>query len=133
MGSYGRAQELVGALAGRDPANTGWQRDLSVSHERIGDVLVAQGDGAGALLAYRKGLEIAEALAGSDPANALWQTDLAFSCSILGRAELGQSLEARREYLLRGRGILAALKEAGRLLPAQDWIGWFDEALGKLG
>ena len=36
------------ALAGRDPANTQWQRDLSVSHERIGNVLVAQGDGAAA-------------------------------------------------------------------------------------
>ena len=37
------------------PANTEWQRDLSVSHDRIGDVLVAQGDGPGALAAYRKG------------------------------------------------------------------------------
>jgi tetratricopeptide (TPR) repeat protein len=116
--AYRNGLEIVDAVARRDP---------------VGNVLAARGGGGGALAAHRKGLEIAEALAGSDPANALWQTDLAFSCSILGRAELGQSLEARREYLLRGRGILAALKEAGRLLPAQDWIGWFDEALGKLG
>jgi hypothetical protein len=34
-------------LAKRDPANTGWQRDLSVSNVKIGDVLVAQGDGLG--------------------------------------------------------------------------------------
>ena len=117
----------------RDPANTEWQRDLSVSHNKIGDVLVAQGDGAGALAAYRKGLEICEVLAGRDPANALWQTDLAVSCSKLGGVELGQGLEARREYLVRGRGVLLALKEAGRLLPAQDWIGEFDDELGKLG
>ena len=61
------------ALAARDPANTGWQRDLSVSHERIGDVLVAQGDGPGALAAYRRGSPSREALAARDPANAQWQ------------------------------------------------------------
>jgi len=72
-------------------------------------------------------------LAGRYPANALWQTDLAVSCSKLGGVELGQGLEARREYLVRGRGVLLALKEAGRLLPAQDWIGEFDDELGKLG
>jgi hypothetical protein len=31
----------VGDSAARDPANTEWQRDLSVSHLKIGDVLVA--------------------------------------------------------------------------------------------
>ena len=46
-----------------------------MSHERIGDVLVAQGDGAGALAAYRKSLAIAEALAGRDPATTGWQRD----------------------------------------------------------
>jgi hypothetical protein len=51
---YRHAQRLAQRLAARDPANTQWQRDLSVSHDRIGDVLVAQGDGPGALAAYRK-------------------------------------------------------------------------------
>jgi hypothetical protein len=50
-----------------------------VSHNRIGDVLVAQGDGPGALAAYRKGLDIAEALAARDPANTEWQRDLSVS------------------------------------------------------
>jgi hypothetical protein len=27
-----------------DPHNTGWQRDLSLSYERIGDVLLTQGE-----------------------------------------------------------------------------------------
>jgi predicted negative regulator of RcsB-dependent stress response len=60
----------------RDPANTQWQRDLSVSETKIGDVLVAQGAGPGALAAYRRGLAIAEALARRDPANTQWQRDL---------------------------------------------------------
>ena len=41
-----------------------------------GDVLVAQGDGPGALAAYRAGLKIREALAQRDPANTEWQRDL---------------------------------------------------------
>ena len=43
---------LHSALA--DPTNAGWQRDLSVSHNKVGDVLLAQGDLAGALKAYRR-------------------------------------------------------------------------------
>ena len=31
-------------LAKSNPSNVGWQRDLSVSYEEIGDVQVAQGD-----------------------------------------------------------------------------------------
>ena len=39
-------------LAAADPGNAGWQRDLSVSHNKIGDVLTAQGNLAAALAAY---------------------------------------------------------------------------------
>jgi hypothetical protein len=57
MGDVRRAQgDLDGALksyqdsftirdlAKSNPSNVGWQRDLSVSYEKIGDVQVAQGD-----------------------------------------------------------------------------------------
>ena len=30
-------------LSAADPANTGWQWDVSISHERLGDVAVSQG------------------------------------------------------------------------------------------
>ena len=73
-----------------DPANTEWQRDLSVSHDRIGDVLVAQGDGPGALAAYRKGLAIREALAARDPANTEWQRDLSVSHNKIGDVLVAQ-------------------------------------------
>ena len=95
-------------------------------------MLVAQGDVAGALESYRKGLGIAEELAGRDPSNSRWQTDMAVSCSKLGTLEQGQSVEVRRDYLLSGRGILAKLKEEGRLPPNRDWIGWFDGQLERL-
>ena len=45
-------------LAQADAANTEWQRDLSVSHDRIGDVKPAQGDLQAALDAYTAALGI---------------------------------------------------------------------------
>jgi len=49
-------------LAKTDASNTDWQRDLAASHGRIGGVLLAQGDRAGALTNWRKTLTIAETL-----------------------------------------------------------------------
>ena len=53
-------------LATADPSNAGWQRDLSVSHEKVGDVLTAQGRLDHALEAYRASLAIAERLAAAE-------------------------------------------------------------------
>src|SRR2546421_571272 len=88
-GGAGRPRRRAGGLPRRArnsripgaprPRNTEWQRDLSVSHNGIGDVLVAQGDRAGALAAYRAGLEIRETLARRDPGNTEWQRDLSVS------------------------------------------------------
>jgi predicted negative regulator of RcsB-dependent stress response len=88
--SFQKAHAIHEALAARDPANTEWQRDLSVSHNKIGNVLVAQGDGPGALAAYRKGLAIAEALAARDPANTEWQRDLSVSHDRIGDVLVAQ-------------------------------------------
>jgi hypothetical protein len=54
----------------------GWRRDLSVSHNKIGDVLVAQGDLPGALVEFRAGMAIRKALADADAGNAGWRRDL---------------------------------------------------------
>jgi hypothetical protein len=45
--------DIFERLAEADPGNAGWQRDLSVSQDRIGDVQVEQGDLAAALTSYR--------------------------------------------------------------------------------
>ncbi len=63
----------------RTPATPSWQRDLSVSFEKIGDVQSAKGDLDGALKAYQDSLAIAEKLAAQDPGNAGWQRDLSVS------------------------------------------------------
>ncbi len=84
--------DLAGALAGlhrrqgnrrplatADPGNAQWQRDLSVSWDKLGDVRVAQGNLAGALQAFTAGKDIADQLATADPGNAQWQRDLIVS------------------------------------------------------
>jgi tetratricopeptide (TPR) repeat protein len=82
LAAYRTGLGIMETLAARDAGNMGWQRDLSVSHEKIGDVLVAQGDLPGALSAFRKDLEIAETLAARDAGNTDWQRDRSIS---LGR------------------------------------------------
>ena len=99
-----RASRSWSTLAARDPGNTQWQRDLSVSHSKLGDVLVAQGDLPGALEAYRKGLAIMETLAARDPGNTEWQRDLSVSHNKLGdvlvaQGDLAGALEAYRKGL----------------------------------
>ena len=119
-------------LAKRDPANTQWQRDLSVSHNKMGDVLVSQGDGPGALAAYQAALTIREGLAKRDLANTQWQVDVAVSCSKLGTMNQLLPVSTRRVYLQRGREILIALKQARRLHSNQDYTDWFDEQIQRL-
>lgn len=127
---YKDAGNLPAALrAAQAAAKTATEdRDRSVAQDDIGDVLVAQGDGPGALAAYRKGLAIADGLAARDPANVQWQIDVAVSCAKLGtHAELTES--ERQNYLRRGLEIQQELNTSNRLAPNQNWISWFEEQL----
>ena len=88
--SYRDSLAIIDRLAKSDPGNAGWQRDLSVSYEKIGDVQVAQGDLAGALKSYRDSLAIIDRLAKSDPGNAGWQRDLSVSYEKIGDVQVAQ-------------------------------------------
>jgi tetratricopeptide (TPR) repeat protein len=79
MAAYVEAQGNLLTLLERDPDHTGYQRDVSVTYDRIGDVRAARGDLTGALENYRRGLEIAEALVARAPNNDAWQRDLSVS------------------------------------------------------
>jgi tetratricopeptide (TPR) repeat protein len=87
---YEEANRIAMRLTGAEPENTEWQRDLSVSHNKIGDVLRAQGDGPGALASYRKGLAIGETLAKRDSENTQWQRDLSVSHDRIGDVLVAQ-------------------------------------------
>ena len=123
---YERGQALVQALAARDPSNAEWQRDLSVSYDRVGDISAARGDRDGALKAYKDGLDIRKALAARDPSNVVWQTDLVVSGWKLASA--GAADAAR--HLAEGLAILKRLHAEGRLTADQEgWIAPFEAAL----
>jgi hypothetical protein len=50
-----------------------WQRDLAVSHNKVGDVLLANGQQGAALDEYRKAEAIMAALADADAARSFRQ------------------------------------------------------------
>jgi tetratricopeptide (TPR) repeat protein len=61
-----------------------------VSHNKIGDVLVDQGNLPAALDAFKASLAIAERLANADPGNAGWQRDLSVSHDRIGDVLVAQ-------------------------------------------
>ena len=89
------------------------QRDLSVSHNKIGDVLVAEGKLEEARKAYEAGLGIAKRLAKADPKNSEWQRDLSVSHNRIGDVLVaeGKLAEARKAHEA-GLGIRERLAEA---------------------
>ncbi len=100
---YELAQELAKKLAAADPTSAAAQRDLSVSHNKLGNVQLQLGDTKAALEAYRASLAIDQKLADADPRNAEAQRDLSISHNNLGdvQMQLGDTkaaLEAYRKY-----------------------------------
>ena len=67
-----------------EPDNLNLQRDLSVSHNKVGDMHLKSGDNAAALKAYQEGLAIAKRLAELGPKHTEWQRDLFVSHTKVG-------------------------------------------------
>jgi hypothetical protein len=98
-----RAHAILAAAHKRteaDPTNAQAQRDLSISYERLGDLMLQLGDGAQAERFYRDSLTIRERLAQADPTNAQAQRDLSISYERLGdlMLQLGDGAQAERFY-----------------------------------
>ncbi len=129
-----RARSIAERLAKADPGNAGWQRDLSVSHDRIGDVLRAQGNLPAALDAFNASLAIAERLAKADPGNAGWQADLAASHGRIGQLYVAMERPADAlRTLTAGRAIMAPLVAASPdLVLWQQYLQGFDRLIASL-
>ena len=100
MARYREGHEIMARLAGTEPGRADYQRDLSVSYERMGDLYRALGQGEAARAAYQQSLDIAERLARAEPGRADYQRDLSVSYNKMGdlyRA-LGQGEAARAAY-----------------------------------
>lgn len=118
---YDEAHRLAQRLMDKDPSNTEWQRDLSVSHNKIGDVLVAQGDLPAALTAFRASLGIAETLAKRDAGNSEWQRDLYVSYWRL--ADMAEKRNAAKEagaYWKQAYEVLSRIDKRGLHLTPDD-------------
>jgi tetratricopeptide (TPR) repeat protein len=81
---YERGLAIAERLAKADPGNALWQRDLSVSHNKIGDVLRAQGNLSATLDSYKASHAIFDRLAKADPGNSGLQRDLSVSHNKIG-------------------------------------------------
>jgi hypothetical protein len=116
-------------LADKDPSNTQLQSDLAVDHDKVGDVVKAQGDLAGALAAYRENLAIRQALAQKNPSNVQSQTDIVASFY-----KLASSGDDPQANLTEALAILKRLEAADTLPPdKKGWIVTIETALAKAG
>ena len=87
---YDKARRLALHLTALDPGNTEWQRDLSVSYNKLGDMAVAQGKLDEAERVYGDGLAIPKKLAAGDPGNTQWQRDLVYSLFQISKLQAQQ-------------------------------------------
>jgi tetratricopeptide (TPR) repeat protein len=60
--SYCNSLAIMQRLVQSDPGNAGWQRDLSVSYGKLGDVFSEQGDIEEAIKNYRLALALVDRL-----------------------------------------------------------------------
>ena len=71
-------------LAESGPAHSGWQRNRSVSSEKLGSLSLARGDLAEVRLHLAHSFKIRERLSTAGPTNSQWQHDLWISLVKLG-------------------------------------------------
>lgn len=87
---YQAYMDICRRLTERDPDNSDWLSNLSVSHYLIASVLTEQGKLAEALIEKEANIKIAEYLAQLDLRNQQWQDD--FKASRLALERLNQRL-----------------------------------------
>ncbi|HEX6367829.1 MAG TPA: TIR domain-containing protein [Longimicrobium sp.] len=114
--AFARYKDLLARaerLAQAEPERADYQRDLSVSYNKVGDLYRDLGQGEQARQAYITSLQIRERLAQAEPERADYQRDLSVSYERVGdlyRA-LGQGEQAR-EYLMKDLAIAERLAQA---------------------
>jgi len=119
-------------LVATNSSNTQWQRDLSISYSKVGDVLVAQGTLDDALKAYRGALDIIERLVKADAANAGWQRMLSASYNKVGNVLMAQGklTEALQAY----RDSLAVIERLAGADPTNaQWQQDLQYSIGRIG
>ncbi|MEO1246752.1 MAG: tetratricopeptide repeat protein, partial [Pseudomonadota bacterium] len=98
--AFQNALEIRERLARAEPDRVDYQRDLSVSYNKMGDLYRDLGQGEAARKAFQNALEIAERLARAEPDRADYQRDLSISYNKMGDLyrDLGQVEAAHDAY-----------------------------------
>jgi hypothetical protein len=128
---YTRSLHLAEQLAGADPDNPAYQRDVAVSLERVGDLLAGRGEVGAALEHHTRSLHLRERLASADPDNPAYQRDV-----WVGAYKVAGALESVRDpsaadYWSKAHRTLAALDAAGKLPDGDRQV--LDRVAHKLG
>jgi tetratricopeptide (TPR) repeat protein len=127
--AFERYQEAMTILKSRveaEPDRADYQRDLSVSYNKLGDLLQALGQGEAARQYYQQTLEIRQRLVAAEPDRADYQWDLVVSLLRMAAVEPDNSTEHRTRAL----AILRDLHATDRLFPEQEhWMRELEQEL----
>jgi len=95
-----QANHLFQQTVQQQPDKLQWQRDLSVSYEKLGDFYQQTGDIAKVAQYYQDSLNIIKKLVSKDPDNMKWQRGLSVSYNKLGVLALqtGDKVKAAQYY-----------------------------------
>jgi tetratricopeptide (TPR) repeat protein len=129
---YEEAHRIAQRFTAGDPGNTKWQRNLSVSYDRLGAVVVPQGRLVKAVRAYRKSLAITKTLVAGDPRNTEWQRDLSVSYNKLGDVAIAQEHFAKAAQAY-GNGLAIRKLLAARDPSNTEWQRDLSVSYEKLG
>jgi tetratricopeptide (TPR) repeat protein len=123
LATASQARDIFRDLVVSNPDSDDFNRELSVSNERIGDVLVLQGELDAGLAAYRDSLAIRKPLALKHPDNTDSQRDLSVGDNkigdvLLAKGQLDEALVAYREGLAIRKAL--ALNDPGNAKGQRD-------------
>jgi tetratricopeptide (TPR) repeat protein len=132
--SYRAGFEIAAQSANAEADNAGWQRNLSISYDKLGEVLLYQGNLKEALKSFQDGLAIKDRLAKTNPNSIENQHSLCASYDRIGEAQaaLGNSEDALKSFQ-DGLAIASRHAEAGH--GAATWqqdIVLFHHKIGDL-
>jgi hypothetical protein len=133
--SYQSDFAIADRLVKSDLSNAEWQRDLSISNERLGDILLAQGNVPAALEQYRASLDRMVPIRDRDASNVDLQRFTSVMLAKLANAYRASNDKAKaRGFLRQGQEIMARLTT---LSPDNAvWkndFAWFEWQIKELG
>ena len=131
LSAYNASLAIAKRWAKKNPADTTWKRQLSVSHNKIGNLLLTRANNEAALAAYQAALAIRVSLVQQNPAITQWQRDLSVSHNKLGSVLLAQGDKAGASAAYQAS--LAIREHLARQDPAHaEWQADLAEACWKL-